>query len=291
MKIITCVVNNPIFIEIQYHTLKKYMKCDYEFIVFNDAKMFPDFTNGGNVNIYNEIIQMCNKLEIKCINIPNDHHTECHCPVTRTADSMNFIYRYQLLNKDKYLLIDSDMFLITDFYGNEYDEYQCAIVLQSRKENINYIWNGLYYFNMNKMNDLEYIAWDKGDIVVNNIRIFTDTGGRNKHWIKRNVKNIPSTDQLRYDSDKNKKFIENNIYFIRHLWSCSWNMDEMPDKIKDNKNLMEFIVNDPRNKNGKFFCEIYDNKFLHYRAGGDWERRGIFSHLELANKLKEMLLQ
>ncbi len=30
MKVITAVVNNPVFIQIQYYTLKKYMKCDYE---------------------------------------------------------------------------------------------------------------------------------------------------------------------------------------------------------------------------------------------------------------------
>jgi len=38
MKIVTAVVNNPTFIEVQYHTLKKYVKGDYDFIVFNDAK-------------------------------------------------------------------------------------------------------------------------------------------------------------------------------------------------------------------------------------------------------------
>ena len=52
MKIITSVVNNPTFIEIQYHTFKKYLKLskgngegegegdEFEFIVFNDAKPF-----------------------------------------------------------------------------------------------------------------------------------------------------------------------------------------------------------------------------------------------------------
>ena len=289
MKVITCVVNNPIFIEIQYNTLKKYMKCDYELIVFNDAKQFPDFTNGGNILLFQEICNICNKLGIKYINIPNDHHTQCDCPVTRTSDSMNFIYRYQLLNKDKYLLIDSDMFLYTDFYGNEYDDYSCAIVLQNRKPNINYMWNGLYYFDMNKMNYLEYIAWDKGDILVNGNRIFTDVGGRTKHWINRNIKNIPKTESLRFDQDKNKKFVENNVYFIRHLWSCSWNMEEMPENVKDT-NLIQFIRNDPRNISNKFYCEIYDNKFLHYRGGGDWERRGINCHIYLANELKKILL-
>ena len=62
MKIITPVVNNPDFIELQYYTLKKYVKGDYEFIVFNDAKEFPDYTNyndvtmGGFQNSYQSVL-------------------------------------------------------------------------------------------------------------------------------------------------------------------------------------------------------------------------------------------
>ena len=55
MKIVTAVVNNPDFIEIQYHTLKKYFKGDYEFIVFNDAKDFADFTNDGDITLKNKL--------------------------------------------------------------------------------------------------------------------------------------------------------------------------------------------------------------------------------------------
>ena len=74
MKVVTAVVNNPIFIEIQYYTLKKYMKCDYEFMVFNDAKDFCDFTNGGDITIKTAIEDMCKKLNIQYINITNQHH-------------------------------------------------------------------------------------------------------------------------------------------------------------------------------------------------------------------------
>lgn len=56
MKVVTAVVNNPFFIEIQYYTLQKYLKCDYEFIVFNDTKSFPDYSNGGDININNSRI-------------------------------------------------------------------------------------------------------------------------------------------------------------------------------------------------------------------------------------------
>ena len=95
MKIITAVVNNPIFIEIQYYTLKKYFQGDYEFIVFNDAKEFPDFTNGNDITIKQQIIDICSKLNIQCINIPNEHHYSSHSAAYRCADSMNYILSYQ----------------------------------------------------------------------------------------------------------------------------------------------------------------------------------------------------
>ena len=67
MKIVTAVVNNPIFIEIQYHTLKKFLKGTstegYEFIVFNDAKAFPDFTNDGDITIRSKIEEINNFLQ------------------------------------------------------------------------------------------------------------------------------------------------------------------------------------------------------------------------------------
>ena len=110
MKIVTAVVNNPGFIEIQYYTLKKYFKGDYEFIVFNDAKDFPDFSNYGNTGIKKQIEAMCSRLNIQCINIPNQNHKIISCAATRCADSMNYILHYQLQNPDKYLLLDSDMF-------------------------------------------------------------------------------------------------------------------------------------------------------------------------------------
>jgi len=101
MKIVTAVVNNGIFIEIQHDTLKKYFRGDYEFIVFNDAKPFPDSTNSGNPTVRDNIINTCSRLNIRCINIPNDHHRTNEDMSQRAADSMNFIARYQRENPDK----------------------------------------------------------------------------------------------------------------------------------------------------------------------------------------------
>ena len=277
MKIVTAVVNNPTFIEIQYNTLKKFFKGEYEFIVFNDAKSFPDFTNGGNPTIKNSIEMLCNKLEITCINIPNEQHKTNSNAAIRCADSMTFILDYQKKNPDKYLLLDSDMFLIDYFDINKYSQYDCAVVLQSRNNfKVNYFWNGIYYFDMTKMKNLDLLNWSccHG----------CDVGGMMQEWLQKQMKDkpIPNTDEIRW---KNKLFHTNNIYFIKHLWSCSWDITELPTNIIESSPIIDFIKNDPRNSNNKFFCEIYDNVFLHYRAGGNWLNEGMDLHYNLSNNL------
>jgi len=280
MKVISAVVNNPIFIEIQFYTLKKYMKCDYEFIIFNDAKSFPDFTNGNNFQIKEDIEKMCKKLNINYINIPNQHHINKTSASERTADTMNFILTYQKLNPDKYLFLDSDMFLIDDFHVNDYENYSSAIVLQSRNNfKMNYLWNGLYYFDFLKMKNINLLNW--------NCLALCDTGAMTFQWLLKQTKNIPNTDEIRFS---NKKFHSDNIYYIKHLWSCSWDENEMPDNLKNNDKLFKFLKEDTRNYNNKFYCEIYDNKFFHYRAGGNWEKKDINIHIDLSIKLKETLL-
>lgn len=269
MKIITAVVNNPIFIEIQYYTLKKYFQGDYEFIVFNDAKDFPDFTNANDVTIKNKIQKMCSKLNITCINIHNYHHKSKTNAALRCADTMNIILQYQKANPDKYLLLDSDMFLIDYFDINKYSSFDCAVVLQSRNENkINYFWNGIYYFDLTKMKNLELLNWNCCDDC--------DVGGMMHEWLKKQM--------------ENKTFHNNNIYFIKHLASCSWDISELPSNLIDNVKLIDFLRNDVRNVNGKIFCEIYDDVFLHYRAGGNWRKEGLHIHQFLSHKLKSCLL-
>jgi hypothetical protein len=279
MKVLTAVVNNPIFIEIQYQTLKKHMKCDYEFIVFNDAKPFPDSTNNGDVTLRQQIIDVCSLKNIKCINIDNSNHIKQNNYSQRAADSCNIMLQYQIENPDQYLVIDSDMFLVDDFYIDPYLKYDCGIVLQSRNNfTTHYFWNGLYYFDSTKMQNMNLLNWDCSP--------GCDTGGAMQNWLSIQTDCLPNTDEIRrndilYEAD--------DVLFFRHLWSCSWNESELPSNLKSHSGLVEFMKNDPRNQRGNFFCEIYDKKFLHYRAGGNWQNEGMDLHKTLANRLKDIL--
>jgi len=283
MKVVTAVVNNPIFIELQYATLKKYMTCEYEFIVFNDAKDFPDFTNGNDSEMRQKIRDVCNKFNIKYVDIPNEYHKTNTIPSKRTADSMNFILEFQKQNPDEYLLLDSDMFLVDFFNIEKYRNYECGIVLQHRLYmNTYYLWNGLYYFNIPKMERLDLLQWD--------MTPYCDTGGASSIWLSKQTENekIPSIcDTFK---DKNNSLSMKN-YYIKYLPSGQWTEKDIPENIRKNKSLVNFLITNPRNINNTFFCELYDDCILHYRAGGNWANEGLDLHNNLAKKLKEVLLE
>jgi hypothetical protein len=107
-------------------------------------------------------------------------------------------------------------------------------------------------------------------------------------WLSEIAKNniVPTDENLKYNI---KNYDTKEIHFIRHLWSCDWAEQELPEKFKNNKELLDFLKNDPRNKNNKFFCEIYEEKILHYRAGSNWMMQSQQLHNDLTQKLKNIL--
>jgi len=73
-----------------------------------------------------------------------------------------------------------------------------------------------------------------------NVSQHCNTGGMMQQWLKIQMGTtpIPNTDEIHWT---NKKFNPENIYFIKHLSSCSWNETELPDNIKANIDLVSFL--------------------------------------------------
>jgi hypothetical protein len=275
MKIISIVANNPIFIELQYKTLNKFVTIDYEYIIFNDGKDWPDITNFENVSEGKDgIIKKCDELNITCINIPNKHNQFNNSASQRHADSLRFVFNYMINHPDEYLMLDSDMFIIDhfDININTYRKYSCACVLQERP-NLLYIWPNLFYINMNTIKNIKLLDFT---IITGG-----DTGSASHNWLKSFAYDYPSVKNIRYTDTQ---YSNDDFYFIKHLWSCSWNKAELPSNL--NMKILEFLNFDKRNHGGDtFFCEIYDKKILHYRAGTNWMNQPKELHHENILKL------
>jgi len=290
MKVITCVVNNLGFIKIQYYTLKKYLKNDYEFIVFNDAKGYPDITNENNINIRKDITKLCKELGIKCIEIPNDYdyYKKLKCTSTKASFGMNFMLRYQLANPDQYLILDSDMFLMDYLDINErYGNYKTAFYIQDRVfENriVRYAWIGVIYLDFRKINDSYLIDWGTNYGV-------TDCGGLTETWINGLLKpneRYPTGLELNWNKEDN--FNTTDVYLFKTIRGHNLTVDNIPDNFKKNEKLNEYLKEDNRNINDLMYCEIYDGIFLHYHSGCNWRGEGFEFHEKRTEKLMNILI-
>jgi len=266
MKIVSVFVNNPIFIELMYNSIKKFFKTEeeYELIIFNDAKTWPDITNFGDVTMKEQIADMCKKLNIHCINIPNSQHINEPSPSIRHSNSVNFMTKFMFSYPDTYLMLDSDMFFVDYFDIKEFENYYFCYINQSQNINnytINYPWPNFFYLNINEIPNKELIDWS--------IDTGLDAGGKCAKWLT--------------TLDKNK------VLQIQHLCSCNWNETDIPETI--NKNVQFFLDYDIRNQKGKYFSELYHKKILHYRGGSNWMRDSHKLHYSMTNLLADTLLK
>ena len=244
----TAVVNNPTFIEFQVHTLKYFVKGDYTFTVYNDAKRFPDYSNFGDPNVRRRIEDTCSKLNIPCISIENNHHIKSQSASRRTADALNIMLDAQRKTQDRFRILDADMFPIMPFDTKKYRAYDAAILPQiktTKGKSLDYFWNGIAYFDMATLNPKEIMNWN--DEWVEDV--FTDTGGGMYYFLKET---------------------KNKFYRIPYLQSLTWSSLDWPLDV--DTRWLQYAHNDDRNKDGKYFTELYDNTFFHFRAGGNWEK-------------------
>ncbi len=240
--IMTHSFNRPDFIEIQDKTFKKFLKDDYTFIVFNDARQ---------EEVSNQIIETCNRLNLPCIRIPQSIHDapylerwpgeDYHHPCVRCANVVQFSLDTLGFDHDGIvMIIDSDMFLVKEFCVQDFlDGFDIAGVPQWRKY-VEYIWNGLVFFNMQTLPDKKTINFNCGQVDG----IHVDAGGQTYHYLKNHPEVM-------------RKPIDNQYY------------------------PSNFIVSETTHENVKFLfsrdCTNFEfllkNSFFHYRSGGNWNNQ------------------
>ena len=141
----------------------------------------------------------------------------------------------------------------------------------------------MFYLNTKKARNLHLL--DFNAVRETPTRQGADTGGQTHKWLSTYTKNFPKTEDIR-NTDNNYNTKE--LFYIKHFWSLTWDESEFPKNLSSS--LLEFCKKDKRNKNDKFWCEIYDNVFLHLRGGSGWikETKGKLDNSVLEDCLKSL---
>lgn len=270
--------NIPEYIELQYKCFIKFFQTDYEFIIINDAKDYPDSTNFYQDDLGSKIRNMCDKYNIQCIDFPQHYHTNrkllfnktiepyIENPVTRCADVTQFAFN-KFCHVDGYLMIiDSDMFLFDYFNIENYLQSGLQkINIAGIKQKMGYLWNGIIIFDTQKLVNLYEMNFDCG--IVENSTV--DAGGHTYYYMEK------------YKDMINFK----NITCGHYTYELTFIDENLSDKIKEL--LIEFTkIRDDKSANKEL---VLDNKIIHIRGGGNWEYRTLNYRLLQLQLIKEFI--
>lgn len=172
--VVTHSYNRPDFIELQYKTFKKFLKDDYEFVVFNDAK---------DSKLENEIRAMCASLGIRCIRVPQSIHTSSH-PSRRHIDCIHYAFNEIGIKHDGiFAQVDSDIFLIEETSLRELSKDFEIVANLQKSGKIFWINPVVALFDMSTLPNMETMRWNCDPING----ISTDTGGYTYYYLIQNT--------------------------------------------------------------------------------------------------------
>ncbi len=257
--VITHAYKRPDFIVLQDKTFRKFLKDDYEFVVYNDAR---------EPKIFYAIQRTCKELNIRCIPIPQEIHKRPYLPrmqgelydhpcitcanvVQYSLDTLGFDHNGLVM------LIDSDMFLVGDLNVTEYMN-DCDISGHAQSRGfVTYLWNGIVFFNMNTLPSKNKLSFNCGNVAGQPC----DVGGHTYYYLKKHP-------------EVRKKFV-NHVYVESHMHESK--MGQHPYlqlMIKENIPNCEFFL---------------DYKLFHYRGGGNWDYKSDAYHKHKTAALNKLI--
>lgn len=244
--IFTTVVNRPDFVRIQKTLFDKFLLDEYQFHVVDDSiddtisNKFKEICLENNIKYYKKTEKF----------IGHDASKACAVAIQWTFD--------ELLKKnhstDIVFLCDSDMFLVDKFSIADYMKDVIIAGLPQWREHIKYVWNGIMFFDMKKITDLDdNLNFDCGYVDG----VLTDVGGHMYYYFKKNNIDMKETDV------------------------------EYPTHFNDIE-----LQNGEVTKGYNFELHL-DGKFLHYRAATNWYAnwRGSDDPLEKKTQIFNTILK
>ena len=262
LSVITVAYNQPEFILYQYKLLKKFLQNNFTFYIYD---------NSNTIDINNEITNICSKNNIIQITIPRNRNGIEEDASIGAGQSLDFSIKHNIenYNPDFGLILDSDMFLIKkyNFVENLISDY---VGLPQAIDHIRYYNNQLAMLNFKKLKDFEkYPKYLPGIIegvrcdcgcylyeYFNKNKNITHNGlTTNIHSAQVNLQNIDSYDLLCNN---------NNLYnyYKNEIQICI----DTKSEFESSKRPYDIT----KYKDVSFSELIFDDTFLHFRAGSNW---------------------
>jgi len=244
--IFTSVVNRPDFILLQDKLFQKFLKNEYHFHVVDDSI---------EQTISEQFYNICSENGFSYYKKPE--RTVQMNPAQACADTVQWTYNTLIKENHKNDIVffcDSDLFLIDEFDIIEYMSDAIIAGLPQYRGSVTYMWNGIMFFNMPMMGDLD-INFSDG-VVENEM---TDVGGHTYYYFKKNNIQMKETDVQYpthyYDIELQNEEVTRGYNFELHLdgkflhyraatnWHTNWrgSQDPLTYKTKIFNQIMETV--------------------------------------------------
>jgi hypothetical protein len=271
VNVITTVSAWPEALEVQRHLLDRYSKDAFNFISVIDTSSNPNPWNLWDPELRQKAINIAHEYCDEVIMMPEELHydrqklfpntkvSKAKFSNERAADALQFVFNARIQNSfNPCFILDSDMFPIAPFsIIDSLVTTSIRGVLQNRNGRFNrqieYYWNGILMFDPHRLKYLEDFSFDCGK--VRGLKV--DTGGQSYWWMKK----------------MEDAGLHSELGFIKHFSSLNWSLNDFRGVIPSA--IRRFLLGDDRNKFGKIYAEIYDETFLHFRAGSNWREEAI----------------
>jgi len=229
--IFTSVVNRPDFVLLQNKLFQKFLKNDYQFHVVDDSI---------DQTISEKFDTICSENGFSYYKKPE--RTVQMNPAQACADTVQWTYDTLIKENHKNDIVffcDSDLFLIDEFDIVEYMNDAIIAGLPQYRGSVTYMWNGIMFFNMSMMEDLN-INFSDG-VIENEL---TDVGGHTYYYFKKNNTQMKEMDVQYpthyYDIELQNEEVTRGYNFELHLngkflhyraatnWHTNWRGSEDP---------------------------------------------------------------
>lgn len=226
INIYTFAFNNPVFLEYQYKTFKKFLKREHQLICINNSFDKPHDKEA---------------LRLKAEELSIPHFVPANMDPRSGGyghqSALNWAWqKFIVHSNDINIIVDHDMFPIRDFPIDL--DYDISGVMQGRGEHIKYLHPGIMVIN-NTLRDKETVDF-KGELIDGH---YCDSGGNWHHYMlahpdlkikglslvniaseHENMDIIPESLRAGYEQTKPYQILEN--YMIHCLDGSNWSWAE-----------------------------------------------------------------